>query len=147
LVEREIVDSSDDESSQASNGSFEEGFRDEYLVGYMCVPTRKKTNEDGSKAGNVKSESSDNSKVIPPIKRLKLEDGGSVESNNSSNSSSSDDSDSRGPPPLVLHRVDSYSSSFSSESGEEEEEFEIQREEEAQEDMLELQPIYNVRGN
>ena len=43
LVEREIIDSSDDES-QASNGSFEERFKMEYYVGQMFVPTRKETN-------------------------------------------------------------------------------------------------------
>ena len=105
LAEREIIDNSDDES-QASNGSLEEGFSDEYLVGHMFVPTRKETNEDGNGIGSMKSECSDSSKKMPLVKRLKLEDDGSVGSNISVNSSSSDGSDSRGPPPLVLHRYD-----------------------------------------
>ena len=143
LVEREIIDSSDDES-QASNGSFKEKFKMEYYVGQMFVPTRKKTNEDGNKIGSVRSECSDSSKKMPPVKRLKLEDDGSVGSNISVNSSSSDGSDSRGPPPLVLHRYDDYSGDESSESGDEKEEFEVERKEEVQENVQELLP---VRGN
>ena len=95
LVEREIIDSSDDES-QASNGSFEERMKMEYYVGHVFVPTRKKTNEDGNEIGSVKSECSDSSKKIPPVKRLKLKDEGSVGSYISVNSSSSNGSDSRG---------------------------------------------------
>jgi hypothetical protein len=142
-VEREIVDGSEDKSSQASNSIFDGACRSGQLVGCMFVPARKKTNEDGCKVGSVKSESSDNSKAMPPIKRLKLEDDGSVESIQSSSFNSSIDSDSTRLPTLMLHRVDSYSSSDSSASGDEEAEFEI----EVEEVNRELLPVYNVRGN
>ena len=41
LVEREIIDSSDEES-QASSGSFEERMKGDYFVGQVFVPTRMK---------------------------------------------------------------------------------------------------------
>ena len=66
LVEREIIDSSDDES-QASSGSFEERMKRDYYVGQVFVPTRMKTNEDGNEIGSVKSECSDSSKKMPPV--------------------------------------------------------------------------------
>jgi hypothetical protein len=47
LVEREIIDSSDEES-QASSGSFEERMKRDYYVGQMFGPTRMETNEDRS---------------------------------------------------------------------------------------------------
>jgi hypothetical protein len=96
LVESKIVDSSDDESGQASSSTFGSAYRAECFVEYMFVPMRKKTNEDTS----VKSEVSDSSStVMPPIKRLKLEDDGSVDSNQDLSSNSSYDSDSTLPPP------------------------------------------------
>jgi hypothetical protein len=52
--EREIVDSSDDES-QASNGTLGGAYRAEQFIGCRFDPTRKKTNDDGSKVGSVKS--------------------------------------------------------------------------------------------
>ena len=55
LVEREIIDSSDEES-QASSGSFEERMKGDYFVGQVFVSTRMKTNEDKSEVGSVKSE-------------------------------------------------------------------------------------------
>jgi hypothetical protein len=116
-------------------------YKADYVIGYMIIPTRKiqETDEDMSK------NSDSSSTLMPPIKRLKLEDDGSVEPNQSSSSNSSYDSDSTGPPPSMLHRCDSWSSSDSScsASSNDEVELEIEREE-VQRDLL---PIYNVRGN
>jgi hypothetical protein len=63
LVERELVDSTDDESSQASNSTFSSELKAEHLVGYMFVPIRKKTNEDASD----RSEFSDSSSTVMPL--------------------------------------------------------------------------------
>jgi hypothetical protein len=64
LVEREIVDSSDDES-QTSNGTIGGAYKAEQFVGYRIVPTKMDTIEDRNKVASVKSESSDNSKSVP----------------------------------------------------------------------------------
>jgi hypothetical protein len=66
LVEREIIDSSDDES-QASNGTYGGACKAEQFVGYRIVPTKIETMEDGNEVGKVKSECSGNS-VMPPVK-------------------------------------------------------------------------------
>ena len=82
LVEREIIDSSDEES-QASSGSFDERMKRNYYVGQVFMPTRMETKEDRSEVGSARSECSDSSKKMPPVKRLKLEDSSSSEGSDS----------------------------------------------------------------
>jgi hypothetical protein len=78
IICRDEIDSSDDDSSQDSNSTLSSEYKAEYVVGYFLIPPRQ--TQDSIEIARKNSDNSDNSAVMPPIKKLQLEDDGSVQS-------------------------------------------------------------------